>query len=128
MGGRHEIASTPRPSLPIARAAAISWIVVKWRSTSLPEPVLQQLDLVARERGKSRAKTLAEILREPPRPQHAEMDEGEFRACLEDGVRGGTVGAMQLWASLYLRDEPPEADADPFDEIREQKLKVVRPH
>ena len=97
---------------------------MKWRTVKLPESVIARLDDLVKERGRSRARVLAELFEEP-RPERAEMAESEFRECLEAGVRRGTVGAMQLWASLYRREEKP-AVADPFDEARERKLKVIR--
>ena len=54
------------------------------------------------------------------------MTEQQFREHLEAAVRKGVVGAMQLWSSLYLREEKAPAVVDPFDAEREQKLRVIR--
>ena len=56
-----------------------------------------------------------------------ELDEAEFRACLEASVRAGRGWAMQLWARLYRVQESPAATDDPFDAARgtSQRLKAV---
>ena len=101
------------PSAPVRHNR---FMASKWHSLSLPQSILDRLDLLVRERGSSRARVLGELLADP-RPQSEQMTEVEFRQCLEERVRAGMGAALKLWADLYLREEPAEV-IDEFDAMR----------
>ena len=63
-------------------------------------------------------------------PPREDMTWAEFEACLAKAIRGGSVQAMRVYASIHrsgdAQDKP--ADADPFaevDQLAERRAKRV---
>jgi len=54
-------------------------------------------------------------------PPREDMTWAEFEACLAKAIRGGSVQAMRVYASIHRPGEAPEepAEADPFREVDE---------
>jgi hypothetical protein len=57
--------------------------------------------------------------RQAPVPERADMDWNEFEACLAKAIRGGSVQAMRVYASIHRPGEASEQPAEPdaFGEV-----------
>ena len=97
-----------------------------WKQVQLQEQVVRRIDELRKPYNKSRGQFLTDLLNGmiDPLKTEAPMEEEEFRQCLEASVRQGGIGAMKLWSEIYRDAEPPEV-VDPFDEARDEKLRVV---
>lgn len=94
-----------------------------WRTVKLPDRVIERVDALAGECGRSRARTVEMLLDGPAGPGDVdEPSHDEAVRLLAQMARAGKVGAaVALERALRASGDQSAIEDDPLDELRQRR-------